>query len=333
MIAISRRPTRRLTAAFVAAALAASLVAGVPWPASAEGGSGFVGMVNDYRTDSGRAPVGWHAAIDAITNDRAQEMAAAGEIGHDFDALIDRFARDGICWRGFGEIVARNRDGDFASFGEQWWVSETHHNVMLGDYTHASGSRVRDAEGRWVGVMIFVKLCGAQDASGFSDIASSKFYQDILWLVEAEITAGCSSTRFCPTGLVTRGQMASFISRALDLPATSRDYFDDDDGSTHESNINRFAHEDLTSGCDSRRYCPNGLVSRAQMATFLARALGLPAASRDYFSDDDGSPHEANINRVAAAGITGGCADGRFCPDGIVTRGQMAAFLHRAFGG
>jgi hypothetical protein len=321
-----------VAAVIAAAALAASLVPGMPPPASAEGGSGFVEMVNGYRADSGRAPVRWHAAIDAITNDRAREMAAAGEIGHDFDALIDRFARDGICWRGFGEIVARNRDGDFGSFGEQWWVSETHHNVMLGDYTHASGSKALDADGRWVGVMIFVKLCGVDDASGFSDIGGSKFYPDILWLVEAEITAGCSSTRFCPTGLVSRGQMASFISRALDLPATNRDYFDDDDGNKHESNINRFAGDDLTTGCETRRYCPSGLVSRAQMATFLARALGLPATTRDYFDDDDGSPHEANINRVAAAGITAGCGDGRFCPDGIVTRGQMAAFLHRAFG-
>jgi hypothetical protein len=304
---------------------------GVPPGVAAEGGSGFVSMANGYRTDSGRAPVSISAKIDAIAADRAEEMALDGEIWHDFDALKARFAEDGVCWRGFGEIVARNRDGDFASFGDQWWNSEPHRTVMLGDYTHASGARASDGE-RWYGVMIFVKLCDATSGGGpFSDIGGSKFYQDILWLVEAEITSGCSSTRFCPNGLVTRGQMASFISRALELPSTSHDYFADDDGNKHEANINRFAREEITAGCATHRYCPDGLVTRAQMATFLARALNLASTSHDYFTDDDGSSHEANINRLAAAGITGGCGSGRFCPDGVVTRGQMAAFLHRAF--
>jgi uncharacterized protein YkwD len=332
MIAVSAQthPVRRLMIAALAAALLLSMWAVNPPPAAAEGGSGFVSMANGYRTDSGRSPVSNNAKIDAIATDRANEMAAEGEIGHDFEALKDRFARDGVCWRGFGEIVARNRDGDFASFGDQWWNSDPHRTVMLGDYTHASGARKYDGE-RWYGVMIFVKLCDAQPSSGFSDIGSSKFYQDILWLVEADITSGCSSTRFCPNGLVTRGQMASFISRALELPSTSRDYFVDDDRNKHESNINRFAREEITAGCDDDRFCPNGLVTRAQMATFLARALNLPAADRDYFGDDEGSIHEANINRVAASGITAGCGSGRFCPNGVVTRGQMAAFLHRGF--
>ena len=88
--------------------------------------------------------------------------------------------------------------------------------------------------------------------------------------------------------------------------------------------------EEITAGCDDDRYCPDGRVTRGQMATFLARALRLPSTTRDYFDDDDGTAHEANINRLAAAGITGGCGTRQFCPTGSVTRGQMAAFLHRA---
>lgn len=48
------------------------------------------------------------------------------------------------------------------------------------------------------------------------------------------------------------------------------------------------------------------------------------------FSDDDDSIFEEDIERLAASGITRGCADNRFCPEDHVTRGQMAAFLHRA---
>jgi hypothetical protein len=66
------------------------------------------------------------------------------------------------------------------------------------------------------------------------------------------------------------------------------------------------------------------------MASFLARALGLPPAGDDYFHDDDGSPHEDNINRLFEAGITTGCGGSSFCPNVVVKRETMAAFLHRA---
>jgi hypothetical protein len=166
--------------------------------------------------------------------------------------------------------------------------------------------------------------------SPYSDVEGSRFYSDILWIAQREITRGCSATRFCPKESVTRGQMASFLARAFALPHVSRDYFKDDDGLIHEDNINRLAGAGITTGCTSTRFCPHGNLRRGQMATLLDRALDLPAASRDWFTDDDDSPHEAAINRIADAGITTGCSATRFCPDGRVTRQQMAAFLHRA---
>ena len=68
------------------------------------------------------------------------------------------------------------------------------------------------------------------------------------------------------------------------------------------------------------------------MASYLARALGLPATAPTTSATTPASMHEADINRVAAAGITSGCGGGRYCPNGSVTREQMAAFLHRALG-
>jgi hypothetical protein len=67
------------------------------------------------------------------------------------------------------------------------------------------------------------------------------------------------------------------------------------------------------------------------MAAFLDRALKLPATSNDY-CNDAGSIFEPSINRLAASGITSRCTATTFYPSGLVTRGQMAAFLHRAFG-
>ena len=126
--------------------------------------------------------------------------------------------------------------------------------------------------------------------------------------------------------------MATFLARALNLPPGSQDYFTDDNGSSHETNINALRRARITQGCNSEgtRYCPDQPVTRAQMATFLARALVLPAAEQDYFTDDNGSSYEANINALRRAGITRGCDTALYCPDRPVTRAQMATFLARA---
>jgi hypothetical protein len=66
------------------------------------------------------------------------------------------------------------------------------------------------------------------------------------------------------------------------------------------------------------------------MAAFLDRALDLPDATTDYFTDDAGSIFEGSINSLREASITTGCTATAFCPTASVQRGQMAAFLHRA---
>jgi hypothetical protein len=55
-------------------------------------------------------------------------------------------------------------------------------------------------------------------------------------------------------------------------------------------------------------------------------------ALSDQFTDDDESVHEADIEKIFAAGITKGCnppTNDHYCPDQSVTRGQMAAFIRR----
>lgn len=166
-----------------------------------------------------------------------------------------------------------------------------------------------------------------------NDWSGTKFEDDIAWMFETGITTGCLPGRiYCPNERVSRGPMASFLYRAFDLPWASQDFFDDDDGIVHEGPINRVAKADITQGCGPRLFCPDRLVTRGQMASFLSRALALPPPSDDYFNDDDDSAHEDAINRIFEAGITEGCSATRYCPGGHVTRAQMAAFLHRAIG-
>jgi hypothetical protein len=94
----------------------------------------------------------------------------------------------------------------------------------------------------------------------------------------------------------------------------------------------------ITRGCnppDNYLFCPDDYVTRGQMAAFINRAFDFDDPGDINFVDDDGSIFEADIERLAGAGITRGCnppANDRFCPNALVTRGQMAAFMTRAFG-
>jgi hypothetical protein len=155
---------------------------------------------------------------------------------------------------------------------------------------------------------------------------------DIAWLIAAGITSGCAPNFYCPTANIRRDEMASFLARALGLTGTAPNAFSDDNGNVHEPNINLVAQAGITSGCGGGHYCPAATVRRDEMASFLARAAHLTGTAPNAFTDDTGNPHEPNINLVAQAGITTGCAAGMYCPANLVTRAQMASFLHRAFG-
>lgn len=178
----------------------------------------------------------------------------------------------------------------------------------------------------------------------FGDIGGNVFGADIEWLSESGITKGCNppaNTLFCPDEPVTRGQMAAFLHRALpDLKTGASTDFRDDNGLVFESDVEWLSATGVTRGCNpptNDRFCPHDTVTRAQMAAFLHRALPDLAADagRIDFRDDDGSVFEADIEWLAATGVTRGCnppANDNFCPDAPVTRGAMAAFLHRALG-
>ncbi|MGQ0847897.1 MAG: S-layer homology domain-containing protein [Actinomycetota bacterium] len=107
--------------------------------------------------------------------------------------------------------------------------------------------------------------------------------------------------------------------------------FTDDDGSIHEPDINAISAAGITAGCGPGLYCPPNPVTRAEMATFLTRALKLTPMTTGPFTDIGGI-HASNINAIAAAGITAGCGPGLYCPTSPVSRDQMATFLVRALG-
>ena len=101
----------------------------------------------------------------------------------------------------------------------------------------------------------------------------------------------------------------------------------------HAPFIERMAELGVTQGCgDGTGFCPDGVVSRAQMAVFLARAFGLPAGADPGFADVAGDAwYVAAVSSLLASGITEGCGDGTgFCPEQDTIRAHMAIFIHRA---
>jgi len=153
------------------------------------------------------------------------------------------------------------------------------------------------------------------------------------------ITKGCNppgNDRYCPTDGVTRGELAAFVVRGLDLEPSGEDHFTDDAGHTFENAINRLAAAGITKGCNppgNDRFCPDREMTRGEMAAMLVRASDYPPAPDDHFTDDAGHTFENVINSLAAAGITKGCnppGNDRFCPNEKVSRGEMATFLARA---
>ena len=166
----------------------------------------------------------------------------------------------------------------------------------------------------------------------FTDVGPDHpFGGEILGLSEMGISMGCGNGRFCPDRGVTRGEMAAFLVRSLDLALQSEgNPFTDDDGSLFEAEIETIHLHGITAGCTETEFCTDQVVTRGEMAAFLVRAFGFDGGMGDSFSDDDYSVFEADIETLRAVGVTSGCTPTRFCPRDPVTREEMAAFLVRA---
>jgi hypothetical protein len=152
-------------------------------------------------------------------------------------------------------------------------------------------------------------------------------------LLEAGIVQGCDEERFCPADVLTRGQAASLVARALDIDGIEEGtgLFHDIPGSSHAPAIRALAEAGIVGGCDDGQFCPNTAITRGQFATVLVRAFGLEGIEEGtgLFHDIPGSPHAPAIRALAEAGVVSGCDEGRFCPGGSLTRAQAATMLAR----
>ena len=125
--------------------------------------------------------------------------------------------------------------------------------------------------------------------SVLGDIAAHRFAHEIVWLAEEGITRGCTQQplRYCPDAPVTRAQMASFLTRALDLqtPQQPAGFDDVDPNSAHAASIEALYATRITVGCTQQplRYCPNRPnhpSPNGQLPDASPRPANPPTASR-----------------------------------------------------
>ena len=150
----------------------------------------------------------------------------------------------------------------------------------------------------------------------------------------------CGRDRFCPGEALSRWGMAVWLVRLLDgtdaRPSGQVRFTDVDPDIWWAPYVERLAELEVTLGCgDGTTFCPQDPVTRAQMASFLTRALELPTPQQAAgFTDvEPDTTHAANIDALYASRITQGCRTDpelRYCPSRHTTRAQMASFIHRA---
>ncbi|CAN5850274.1 hypothetical protein BH24ACT3_BH24ACT3_09670 [soil metagenome] len=190
-------------------------------------------------------------------------------------------------------------------------------------------------------VVSIAEVCAGSPTAPFPDRPSDARGEAVDCVAALGVARGGADGRFSPNAPVTRAQMASFLRRAAAVAGAGLSdgppgRFGDALGAPHGANVDAIAAAGVAEGLPDGSFGSNRPVTRGQMASFLDRlvayALGgtgpPPVPGPDRFTDDTGV-HEAAINTIAALGITGGVAPGRFAPAATVSRGQMAMFLAR----
>lgn len=163
------------------------------------------------------------------------------------------------------------------------------------------------------------------------------------------IVYGCTDTHFCSTESVSRAEMAVFLELAAHgatySPPPAEGIFEDVTGDYEEFACwaEALFNDQVTTGCPvPPAFCPDGVLNRAEMSTFLIRLIEGPGYDpppcTGVFDDVDCGHFWAAgyIEDIYARGITTGCSGSPekrpflYCPLKDVNRAQAATFLDRS---
>lgn len=173
------------------------------------------------------------------------------------------------------------------------------------------------------------------EAASFSDIGPTDTLKPIVEeLNDKGIVSGYPDGTYRPQTKMERQHVAALLSRAVPLPAVKPGKAFKDVLVTHRnySDIRALQRAGIIDGTANGYFQPKGPITRAQMAKILTETFQLKNDGVTHPFKDVPSTHWANgaIGALYANDITSGNSHGNFQPEGVVTRGEYARFLHRA---
>ena len=125
--------------------------------------------------------------------------------------------------------------------------------------------------------VVFMKASGNPQTGVFVDVPEGSYYEEAVnWAVEKGITTGTDATHFSPDGICTRAQAVTFLWRAAGSPAAKSavmPFTDVKAGSYYYDAVLWAVENGITKGTSDTMFSPDATCSRAQIVTFIWRAL------------------------------------------------------------
>ena len=181
---------------------------------------------------------------------------------------------------------------------------------------------------------VTVRVYFTDGAAQFTDVPANAYYAGaVSWAVANGITDGTGTGTFSPDAQCTRAEVVTFLWRAMGSPEPLGDNsFTDVPADSYYSKAVQWAMEEgVTSGTGADTFSPNAVCTRAEVVTFLMRALDGQGAGSAGFSDVPADSYYSEAVAWAVAnGITDGTSATAFSPDAQCTRAQIVTFLYRA---
>ena len=182
--------------------------------------------------------------------------------------------------------------------------------------------------------------CDATRDNPFTDVPEDSFYIDpVLWAVEKDITNGKTETTFDPEGVCMRAHVVTFLWRAMGSPEpteTNNPFTDVDADDFYYKAVLWAVEKGITNGTTATTFDPEGECNRAQVVTFLWRAMGKPEAenAENPFTDvETGKFYTEAVLWAVENNITNGMGDGTFGVEEPCNRAQVVTFLYRTLVG
>lgn len=242
-----------------------------------------------------------------------------------------------------GAPIKTNSDVKSVSIGKQYALILKNDGMTFGAgnnyyYNFGSGYKLFN-ELAWVPTLLTACPVLEPGEINFVDVYEDDYYySSVLWAVENNITSGTSLTTFSPHEICNRGQIITFLWRAMgsETPITLNEFKDVDRNAYYFTALRWATSNGLCVSDKSNNYCfyPDSACTRAAAVEFLWKLNGCPEYDATYLPFDDVNKNASYAKAVAWAldyGITTGTTETTFSPDATCTRGQIVTLLQRAF--